>query len=157
MDMLYRFLLYIHILSVIMSIGPFFLLFSIIKKLRVAEDEVQTVLLDSFRTAVRLTKHAGHLLVGSGILLVVFSGWTWKTSWIVITILIMVSSLFFLARAFSPLLRKFTDSKQDREMLTKKLMRTTLAYLFLLLVMLWFMVAKPTYMVINIKSSRLLL
>lgn len=143
MDMLYRFLLYIHILSVIMSIGPFFLLFSIIKKLRVAEDEVQTVLLDSFRVAVRLTKHAGHLLVGSGILLVVFSGWTWKTSWIVITILIMVSSLFFLARAFSPLLRKFTDSKQDREMLTKKLMRTTLAYLFLLLVMLWFMVAKP--------------
>jgi hypothetical protein len=74
---------------------------------------------------------------------VVFSGWTWKTSWIVITILIMVSSLFFLARAFSPLLRKFTDRKQDREMLTKKLMRTTLAYLFLLLVMLWFMVAKP--------------
>jgi hypothetical protein len=145
MDMLYRFLLYIHILSVIMSIGPFFLLFSIIKKLRVAEDEVQTVLLDSFRVAVRLTKHAGHLLVGSGILLVVFSGWTWKTSWIVITILIMVSSLFFLARAFSPLLRKFTESKQDREMLTKKLMRTTLAYLFLLLVMLWFMVAKPTF------------
>ncbi|MCQ6280292.1 DUF2269 family protein [Bacillus sp. EB600] len=143
MDLLYRFLLYIHILSVIMSIGPFFILFPIIKKLREAKDEVQTVLLDSFRVAVRLTKHAGHLLVGSGILLVIFSGWTWKTSWIVITILIMVSSLFFLARAFSPLLRKFTDSKQDREMLTKKLMRTTLAYLFLLLIMLWFMVAKP--------------
>lgn len=144
MSMLYRFLLYIHIISVTMTIGPFFLLFPIVKKLRKAEGEVQKVLLDSFRAAVRLTKHAGHLLVGSGILLVVFSSWTWKTSWIVITILIMVSSLFFLARAFSPLLRKFTEAGSDKEMLTKKLIRTTTAYLFLLLVMLWFMVAKPS-------------
>lgn len=142
--MYYRILLYIHIFSVILSIGPFFAVMPIIKKLRDAEGAVQTAYITSFKAVVRITMHAGHVLVVSGILLVVFGSWTWKTSWIVATIVIMVSSLYFLARAFSPLLRKFTDESQDRATLGKKLMRTTVAYVLLLLVMLWFMVIKPT-------------
>lgn len=144
MSVLYPIILYLHILSVIMTIGPFFLLFPVIKKLRTAENDAQKAYLDSFRLAVRLTKHAGHVLVGSGILLVIVSGWSWTTSWIDITVIIMVSSLYFFARAFSPLLRQFTEDGQDREILAKKLMRTTITYLVLLLVMLWFMTAKPT-------------
>jgi hypothetical protein len=144
MDMFYRFLVYLHILSVIMSIGPFFALIPMAKKLRKAEGEVQKVYLDSFRFAVRLTKHAGHILVVSGILLVALGPWTWKTSWIVMTIIIMMSSLFFLARAFSPILKKFIDVGHDRELLVKKLSWTTIAYILLLLLMLWFMVTKPT-------------
>lgn len=142
--MLYRFLVYIHIISVIMSIGPFFALIPMAKKLRAAEGEVQKVYLNSYRFAVRLTKHAGHVLVVSGILLVILGPWTWKASWIVMTVLIMMSSLFFLARAFTPILRKFGElGKDDREHLVRKLSRTTILYIALLLVMLWFMVAKP--------------
>lgn len=143
MNMFYRILLYLHILSVIMSIGPFFALIPMAKKLRKAEGEVQKVYLDSFRFAVRLTKHAGHVLVVSGILLVVLGPWPWSTSWIVITIVIMMSSLFFLARAFSPILKKFMEVGNNREQLVKKLSWTTVAYLLLLLLMLWFMVTKP--------------
>jgi hypothetical protein len=143
LNILYRSLVYIHIVSVIASIGPFFALIPLAKKLRAAEGEVQSVYLSSFRFAVRLTKHAGHVLVVSGILLVLWGPWSWKSSWIIMTILIMMSSLFFLARAFSPLLRKFTETGHDRDKLVRKLNRTTIAYMLLLLLMLWFMVAKP--------------
>lgn len=142
--MIYRFLIYLHVLSVIASIGPFFALIPTAKKLLSARGEEQKVYLDSFRFAVRLTKHAGHVLVVTGILLVVLGPWSWKTSWIDITILIMVSSLFFLARAFSPTLKKFTEAGSNREQLVQKLSKTTITYILLLLVMLWFMVTKPT-------------
>lgn len=143
--MLYKLLVYIHIVSVIMSIGPFFVILPMAKKLRAVDGEVQQVYLDSFRFAVRLTKHAGHVLVVSGILLVMLGPWTWKTSWIVITVLIMVSSLFFLARAFTPLLRRFVESGHNRNQLVSKLFRTTVLYVALLLLMLWFMVTKPIF------------
>ncbi|WP_088071230.1 hypothetical protein [Gottfriedia luciferensis] len=142
--MLYRLLLYIHISSVILSIGPFFILFPILKKLNVSESAIQQSYLDVFRFAVRLAKHAGHVLVGSGVLLVLVGSWSWKTSWIVMTILLLVSSLFFLARAFSPTIRKFSEPDQDRGTLIQLLRRSTWIYIILLMVMLWFMVVKPT-------------
>lgn len=141
--MYYRILLYIHIISVILSIGPFFAVLPIIKKMRDPEGAARAAYIQTFKIVVRLTMHAGHVLVVSGILLVIFGSWTWKTSWIVMTIVIMVSSLYFLARAFSPLLRKFAEEGQDRAQLSKKLMQTTIVYVLLLLVMLWFMVVKP--------------
>ncbi|WML50490.1 DUF2269 family protein [Neobacillus sp. PS3-34] len=141
--MLHKILLYLHISSVILSIGPFFILLPMVKKLRHPKSDVQSAYLDAFRFAVRLTKHAGHVLVVTGILLVMISGWSWKTSWIVMTILIMVSSLFFIARAFSPTIRKFADPKQDHEKAIRKLNQAVWAYIALLMLMLWFMVAKP--------------
>lgn len=141
--MLYKFLIYLHVFSAILSIGPFFLLLPVVKMLRNAEKFSQQAYLNVFRFAVRLTKHAGHILVGSGILLVVLGPWSWKTPWIVATIIVMVSSLFFLARAFSPTIRKFDDSGQNTGPLVDKLKRSTWIYIILLLIMLWFMVTKP--------------
>ena len=127
-----------------MSIGPFFILLPMVKKLRSAEGSAQQAYVDTFRSAVRLAKHAGHVLVVSGVLLVIVGSWAWTTSWIVMTVLILVSSLFFLARAFSPKLRKFSEPEQDKDVLMRKLSRSVWIYIGLLMTMLWFMVAKPS-------------
>ncbi|WP_028401800.1 DUF2269 family protein [Ectobacillus panaciterrae] len=141
--MLYRLFLYIHIFSVILSIGPFFLLIPLLKKLQASESSIQQAYLDVFRFAVRLAKHAGHVLVVSGVLLVLMGPWSWKTSWIVMTIILLVSSLFFLARAFSPTIRKFNEPSQDKKTLVHLLRRSIWIYIVLLMIVLWFMVAKP--------------
>ncbi|KSU64316.1 hypothetical protein AS034_00265 [[Bacillus] enclensis] len=144
MDLVYRFIIYLHVLSVVASIGPFFILLPMIKKLKAASGEELNPYLDTFRFTVRLSKHAGHVLVGSGVLLVLMGPWTWGTPWILMTLFIMFCSLFFLARAFSPTLKRFNDPGEEREPLTAKLKRTIWTYLILLLAMLWFMVVKPS-------------
>ena len=67
MDLVYRFIIYLHVLSVVASIGPFFILLPMIKKLKAASGEELNPYLDTFRFTVRLSKHAGHVLVGSGV------------------------------------------------------------------------------------------
>ncbi|MFD3450554.1 DUF2269 family protein [Microbacteriaceae bacterium 4G12] len=143
MSTLYPFILYVHIFSVILSIGPFFLLIPLVKKLQGTEIQVQRAYLNLFRFAVRLTKHAGHVLVISGVLLVVMGPWSWKTPWIIMTLIILTSSLFFLARAFSPTIRKFDEPNHDTKILIGKLRRAVWIYILLLMVILWFMVTKP--------------
>ncbi|MDQ0246421.1 hypothetical protein J2S09_004025 [Bacillus fengqiuensis] len=135
--------MYIHISSVILSIGPFIVLLPMIGKLRSAQGPVQGIYLDAFRFVIRLSKHAGHVLVASGILLVIAGPWSWGASWIVATIFILVSSLFFLARAFSPAIRKIEERSQEKNAAVRTLHRAIWMYLFLLMAMLWFMVAKP--------------
>ncbi len=142
--LLYRTLIYLHVISVVASIGPFFILLPMIKKLRTASEFILPSYLDTFRFTVRLSKHSGHVLVGTGILLVLLGPWTWTTPWIIMTLFIMFCSLFFLARAFSPTLKKFGEDDADREWLVGKLKRTVWIYLILLLAMLWFMVVKPS-------------
>ncbi|WP_409342319.1 DUF2269 family protein [Paenibacillus sp. MBLB4367] len=136
-------LLYVHIVSAIISIGPFFVLIPMVRKLREAEGEALDAYLVTFRFAIRLAKHLGHVLVLSGVLLAIVGGWSWKTPWIVMTVLILVSSLFFLARAFSPKLRALNEPGQDKDKVVRALLRSVWIYLFLLMTMLWFMVAKP--------------
>ncbi|WP_017729121.1 hypothetical protein [Halalkalibacterium ligniniphilum] len=143
MDVWYRLLLYTHVLSAIASIGPFFLLLPVVKKLRMANEGEINAYLDTFRFAVRIAKHSGHVLVATGILLVMLGPWTWGTPWIVLTLIILFCSLFFLARAFSPTIRKFHEKGQDRSALADKLKRSILIYIVLLMAMLWFMVGKP--------------
>jgi hypothetical protein len=143
LDLLYRVLLYIHVLSAIASIGPFFILLPVVKKLLIAKEAEIDAYLDTFRFVVRLAKHSGHVLVGSGVLLVVSGPWTWGTPWIVMTLIILFGSLFFLARAFSPTLRKFHEEGHNRVELTTKLKKSIWIYMVLLLAMLWFMVGKP--------------
>lgn len=143
MDTLYRFILYIHVGSALFSIGPFIVLIPIAKKIMAADYEVQQAYIDIFKSSVRLVKHAGHILVGSGALLIFMGHWTWKTPWIIATLAVMLGSAFFLARAFTPVIRKFHDPNQDRALLSKKLSRSTWLYLILLMIMLWLMVVKP--------------
>ena len=144
MDLLYRILIYIHVLSVIVSIGPFFILLPIAKKMHLVREAELNAYLDTFRFVVRLAMHSGHVLIVSGILLVISGPWTWGTPWIVMTLLIMFCSLFFLARAFSPKLRNFQEKGANKEELAVKLQRTIWIYIILLITMLWFMIVKPT-------------
>jgi Predicted integral membrane protein (DUF2269) len=142
---MYLTLVYIHVVSAILSIGPFFVLFPFLSKMKSAEQSQLSIYIESFRFVVRLSKHAGHVLVASGVLLVWFSGWEWKTSWILATTIILVSSLYFIARAFSPLLRKLQDTElQDRTEIIDKLRKSLFIYIVLLFIMMWFMVVKPT-------------
>ncbi len=144
MDLLYRILIYIHVLSVIVSIGPFFILLPIAKKMHLVREAELNAYLDTFRFVVRLAMHSGHVLIVSGILLVISGPWIWSTPWIVMTLLILFCSLFFLARAFSPKLKKFQEKGANKEELAVKLQRTIWIYIILLITMLWFMIVKPT-------------
>lgn len=141
--MLYTVILFAHIISAILSIGPFFVLFPLLKRMEGASDAVLQSQIETFRSAIRLVKHAGHVLVASGVLLIWQGYWPWSTSWIIMTLAVMFGSVFFLARAFKPTLRKFEQPGIDRGNLLKKLNRSVWVYIFLLSVMLWLMVAKP--------------
>ncbi|MGG1517276.1 hypothetical protein ABE504_17830 [Paenibacillus oryzisoli] len=140
----YVVLLYLHICSVVLSIGPYFILFPLLSKIRSAPFELLPDYLEPFRITVRLTKHAGHVLVATGIILTWLTSWTWSTSWIVATVLIMVASLYFIARAFSPLLRQLKAPHDERQSIVDKLRRALVLYVLITLTMMWFMVAKPT-------------
>lgn len=140
----YVFIVFIHVLSAAISVGPLFVLFAILKKMRQAETNLETAYIAIFRSVVRLIKHAGHVLVGSGILLVYLGPWPWTTSWIVLTIGLMVVSIFFLARGFSSTLKKFVNPNVDRLLLINTLHKATWLYITLLALMLALMVIKPT-------------
>ncbi len=141
--MIYQLVIYIHVVSAVASIGPFFVLLALVKKLQTAEGQVQETYIKGFQVAVRLVKHAGHALVLSGAVLVISGPWLWTTSWVLMTIVIMFSSIIFLARAFSPTLKKFREPGADKLALVSKLHRSVWMYMLLLIFMLWLMVAKP--------------
>lgn len=142
---MYTVVLYLHIFSAILSIGPFFVLLPLVKRMDGAEDVVLSSQIATFRSAVRLVKHAGHLLVATGALLIWQSGWAWTDSWIALTLAVMAGSIFFLARAFKPVLRKFEEPGADRGVLLRELNRSIWLYVLLLGLMLWLMVAKPAF------------
>jgi len=111
--------------------------------MRNANPTAELAYISIFRSVVRLIKHAGHVLVGSGILLVLLGSWSWLTPWIILTIALMVISIFFLARAFSPTLLKFEDSNANKQLLVNQLHKSTWIYIILLGMMLGLMVIKP--------------
>jgi uncharacterized membrane protein len=141
---IYRLIVYIHVVSVILAIGPFFILLPFVRKLKEATGNELNIYLDAFRFVVRLSKHSGHVLVATGVLLVFLGPWSWGTSWIVMTLVLMFSSIFFLARGFTPTLQKLAVEDENREVLTAKVRRAIWTYILLLMTMLYFMVTKPT-------------
>ena len=140
---MYTFIIFIHVISAVLSIGPFFVLFPLLNRMKGKNKEMLDTSLEVFQAAIRLVKHAGHVLVGSGILLVWQGNWPWTTSWVIMTIVVMVSSVVFLAKAFKPKIREFHAGTIDLDTLIKKLKSAVWKYIVLLLIMLWFMVAKP--------------
>jgi hypothetical protein len=140
----YPWLVFIHAVSAMVSIGPFFVLIPMLSKLRTAEGSVLTSYLDSFHYVIRLSKHTGHVLVGSGLLLMWLGGWPWNTPWIAGTFVVLFASLFFMARAFSPTIRRLRQPDHDRKALVNKLSRALYLYMLVLFIMLWLMMMKPT-------------
>lgn len=141
---MYTFIIFTHVLSAILSIGPFFVLFPVLNRMKLQNSEALDSHLEVFQAAIRIVKHAGHVLVVSGILLMWQGNWPWTTSWVIMTIVVMVSSIVFLARAFKPNIRLYRNEMMDLDTLVIKLRRSVWMYIFLLLIMLWFMVAKPS-------------
>ena len=141
----HTFMLYIHIVSAVGSIGPLFSLIPIIKKMELADIHGLDGFVQSFQSAITVVKHSGHVLVFSGIIIIMTSGWTWTTSWVVLTIAIMIGSIVFLARAFKPTLKTFGTQEFHKETFIIKLRKATWQYIAILLVMLWLMVAKPHF------------
>ncbi|MFF2797393.1 MULTISPECIES: hypothetical protein [Lysinibacillus] len=140
---IYTLLLYIHILSAVLSIGPLFVVLTIVKKMRTASHVEMSPYIEAFKGAITIVKHSGHVLVASGILLMWHAGYHWSTSWIVLTFLVMLASIVFLARAFKPTLQTFNTPAYDQQKFTSLLHRKAWMYILLLLIMLWLMVAKP--------------
>jgi hypothetical protein len=141
--LMYPILVFIHAVSAMVSIGPFFVLIPMLRKLRTADGDNLTIYLDTFQFVVRLSKHTGHVLVFSGLLLMWLGNWPWTTPWIFATFIVLFASLFFMARAFSPTIRKLRAPSHDREVLVTKLSRSLYIYLFVLFLMLWLMMMKP--------------
>lgn len=140
---MYPWLIFIHSVSAMVSIGPFFVLIPMLRKLKTVDGLVQDSYLDSFQFVVRLSKHAGHVLVASGLLLMWIGRWPWTTPWIAGTFVVLFASLFFLARAFSPTIRKLRLPEQNRATLLSKLSRALYLYLLVLFIMLYLMIMKP--------------
>lgn len=145
MNLLHTVILYIHIISAVISIGPLVTLIPITKKMENADEKEMVGFVKSFQLAITVVKHAGHILVLSGAILVIITGWTWKDSWIVLTLAIMFLSIVFLARAFKPTLTTFGTNAFKKEEFILKLRKATWKYIFLLLIMLWLMVSKPMF------------
>lgn len=143
MNFYYGAIVFAHVVSAVISVGPLFLLLPLIRRLRTAKAEAEDIYLAFIRVIIRLVMHAGHVLVVTGILLILFGPWPWNTSWVILTIGVMLLSGFFLATGFSTVLKRFHESSSDREAVVNKLQRTAWIYIGLLMVMLWLMVQKP--------------
>ncbi|MBM7610684.1 hypothetical protein JOD29_004001 [Lysinibacillus composti] len=143
--MFHTLFLYIHVLSAVVSIGPLFALIPILKRMEKARESEMSGFVQSFQSAITVVKHAGHVLVISGVMLIVISGWTWTTSWVLLTNIVMVGSIVFLARAFKPTIQTFGTAQYNRHEFILKLRRKTWQYIGLLLIMLWLMVVKPSF------------
>nr|WP_106782378.1 hypothetical protein [Lysinibacillus timonensis] len=143
MNKLLTVIIYIHVVSAIVSVGPLVVLLPLLTKMEKSDESELSGFVQAFQTSITVVKHAGHVLVLSGIILVWLSVWTWTTSWVFMTVVIMVGSILFLAKAFKPTLKTYGTSQFDKEKFIAKLRKSTILYILLLLIMLWLMVAKP--------------
>ena len=140
----YEWVIFIHVVSAIGSMGPLFVMLVIVQLLKHNPTSLDTTTaLRIFRESVRFIKHAGHVLVASGVVLVAWGPWEWRHSWIVLTLLLMVVSIAFLASAFKRVFRTVEAQAISYEVMIQQLGRATWIYLILLGIMLAFMVWKP--------------
>lgn len=143
--MFYSLVIYIHIVSAILSIGPFFVLFPLLRKMENTTNMIAfEAYLESFQTGVNVVKNAGHSLVLFGLIAVWIGPWTIMTSWIFITLVMLILSVVYLARAFKPTIKKFGTPEFEQIKFVEKLRQGVVIYTVLLLIMLWLMVVKPT-------------
>lgn len=144
--MFYNIVVYLHIIGAILSIGPFFVLFPLMKRMAHEHDmHIFQGYVEAFRLATQVVKHAGHFLVVFGIIAAIVGGYPWSTPWIVVTFILLMSSVVYLAKAFKPTLRTFGTAQFDQYSFVKKLRKAVWIYVVLLMMMLWLMVAKPMF------------
>ena len=141
--MLYTFILYIHIISAIGSVGPLFVLLVLLSRMKKLDANEWNGYVQSLQGSIDVVRHAGHLVVISGILLIVFGSWSFAHSWVVLTLILLVASLVFLASAFKPTMQTYGSDVFNKEQFITTLQRNTWIYIMLLLIILGLMVYKP--------------
>lgn len=141
--MLYKMIVFIHVVSAVAAIGPLFSIFPILARIEKAKDRDIKGLIEGLRGVVRAVSLGGHVLIISGIVLLWMSGWSWKTSWILATIILLIVSLFFLAKAFKPAWRIAESEHFQKDVFIAVMKRATILYIIIMLMMLWLMVVKP--------------
>ena len=141
--MLYTFILYIHIISAIGSVGPLFVLLVLLNRMKKLRGNEWNGYVQSLQGSIDVVRHAGHLVVISGILLIVFGNWSFTHSWVVLTLILLVASLVFLASAFKPTMQTYGSDAFNKEQFITTLQRNTWIYIMLLLIILGLMVYKP--------------
>ena len=141
--MLYTFILYIHIISAIGSVGPLFVLLVLLSRMKKIDANDWNGYVQSLQGSIDVVRHAGHLVVISGIFLIVFGSWSFTHSWVVLTLILLVASLVFLASAFKPTMQTYGSDAFNKEQFITTLQRNTWIYIILLLIILGFMVYKP--------------
>ena len=143
--MLYTIILYTHILSAIVSMGPLFAIFPLLNRMKDAPSEQVGGYVQSIQGILRAIANGGHVVVPSGLLLIWFSGWSWKTSWVILTFIVMFASLFFMARAFKPAMTYAKSNGFVKENFISMIKNATLKYIFLMGILLWLMIVKPNF------------
>ena len=141
--MLYTFILYIHIISAIGSVGPLFVLLVLLSRMKKIDANEWNGYVQSLQGSIDVVRHAGHLVVISGIFLIVFGSWSFTHSWVVLTLILLVASLVFLASAFKPTMQTYNSDAFNKEQFITILQRNTWIYIMLLLIILGLMVYKP--------------
>ena len=141
--MIYKMALFLHVLSAVVATGPLFAIFPMLKRMEKVEGVLHRGMIEGLRGAVRAVSLAGHFIVPTGILLLLFGGWSWKTSWVLATIIMLIASLLFLAKAFKPAWRIAEAEYFNKQLFVRTMRNATIKYILIMLVMLWLMVAKP--------------
>lgn len=139
----YGTIVFFHVVSAVLAIGPLFMFMPIIRRVRNAEWEVEKTLLSVIKAIIRLVMHAGHALVVTGVILIVWGPWPWHTSWLLMTFFVLAVSAFFLATGFTRVLRDFDRPDVNKDKLLNRLNQTAWVYIGLMLLILWLMVQKP--------------
>lgn len=142
---LYSTVVFMHVVSAVLSIGPLFILMPVIKRLRDAQSDVELAYMSVIKVVIRVVMHAGHALVFTGALLLILGPWPWYTSWVVMTIFVMGVSGVFLATGFTRVLKTFYVPGVNKQELLNRLNQTSWVYIGLMIVMLWLMVQKPIF------------
>ena len=136
-------MLYIHIISAIGSVGPLFVLLVLLSRMKKIDANEWNGYVQSLQGSIDVVRHAGHLVVISGILLIIFGSWSFAHSWVVLTLILLVASLVFLASAFKPTMQTYGSDAFNKEQFITTLQRNTWIYIMLLLIILGLMVYKP--------------
>ncbi|WP_339251157.1 hypothetical protein NSQ43_13980 [Sporosarcina sp. FSL W8-0480] len=140
---MYGTIVFVHVVSAVLSIGPLFLLMPSIKRLRNVDTSSESAYLSVIKVIIRIVMHAGHALVVSGALLILTGPWPWYTSWVIATLAVMLLSGVFLSTGFTRVLRRYHLPDSDKGEILTVLNRTSWIYIGLMLIMLWLMVQKP--------------
>lgn len=132
----YSTMVFLHVVSAVLSIGPLIIIIPLINRLYKCQANEEKLYLSIIKVIVRLVMHAGHALVVTGALLIIFGPWPWYTSWVIMTLVVMGASGVFLATGFTRVIRNFDTANIQKELVLNHLKRTTWIYIGLMLVML---------------------